>query len=166
MCDNEGSIKGALVEVINALMSALPNERKLAEQQLDALQVTEGKFQLYFFQIEGIISILLRIRNETFLFSNHFLSIDIFTEYGVALTELTLEQNGILQVRQMAALLLKQYVDTHWTSCSEKFKGPETSPAAKATIRSMLPHGLRESISKVRKKEMQNCNNHILKVVL
>ena len=42
MCDNEGSIKGALVEVINALMSALPNERKLAEQQLDALQVTEG----------------------------------------------------------------------------------------------------------------------------
>ena len=84
----------------------------------------------------------------------------------MALTELTLEQNGILQVRQMAALLLKQYVDTHWTSCSEKFKGPETSPAAKATIRSMLPHGLRESISKVRKKEMQNCNNHILKVVL
>ena len=93
---------------------------------------------------------MLRIRNDTFLFSNHSLSIDIFTEYGVALTELTLEQNGILQVRQMAALLLKQYVDTHWTSCSEKFKGPETSPAAKATIRSMLPHGLRESISKVR----------------
>ena len=43
MCDAEGSIKGALVEVINALMSAMPNERKLAEQQLDALQVTEGK---------------------------------------------------------------------------------------------------------------------------
>ena len=49
MCDNEGSIKGALVEVINALMSPLPNERKLAEQQLDALQVTEGNFLLNFF---------------------------------------------------------------------------------------------------------------------
>ena len=72
MCDNEGSIKGALVEVINALMSALPNERKLAEQQLDALQVTEGNFQIYLFRIEGIISILLRIRNDTF-FQQSFL---------------------------------------------------------------------------------------------
>jgi hypothetical protein len=67
------------------------------------------------------------------------------------LTELTLDPNGMLQVRQMAALLLKQYVDTHWTSLAEKFKGPETSPQAKATIRNMLPHGLKESISKVRK---------------
>ena len=73
----------------------------------------------------------------------------LFTEFGVALTELTLEQDGVLQIRQMAALLLKQYVDTHWTSLSEKFKGPETTPAAKATIRNMLPHGLKESISKV-----------------
>ena len=72
-------------------------------------------------------------------------------EYGVVLTELTLQHDGILQIRQMAALLLKQYVDTHWTSTSEKFKGPETSPQAKATIRQMLPHGLKESISKVRK---------------
>ena len=58
MCDNEGSIKGALVEVINALMSPLPNERKLAEQQLDALQVTEGNFLLNFFQIKETISII------------------------------------------------------------------------------------------------------------
>lgn len=71
-------------------------------------------------------------------------------EYGIALTELTLEHDGQLQVRQMAALLLKQYVDTHWSSLSEKFKGPETSALAKASIRNMLPHGLRESISKVK----------------
>ena len=72
-----------------------------------------------------------------------------FSEYGVALTELTLSHDGVLQIRQMAALLLKQYVDTHWSASSEKFKSPETTPQAKATIRQMLPHGLKESISKV-----------------
>jgi len=112
MCENDGSIKIALCEVVTALMSPDPNERILAEHQIDALQVTE--------------------------------------EYGVALTELTLEHDGLLQIRQMTALLLKQYVDTHWSSLGEKFKGPETSPAAKVTIKNMLPHGLKESISKVR----------------
>ena len=43
MCEQEGSIKVALCEVVTALMSADLNERKLAEQQLEALQVTEGK---------------------------------------------------------------------------------------------------------------------------
>ena len=75
---------------------------------------------------------------------------NFFSEYGIALTELTLQHDGMLQIRQMAALLLKQYVDTHWSSVGEKFKGPETSPQAKASIRQMLPHGLKESISKVR----------------
>ena len=69
------------------------------------------------------------------------------------MTELTLQHDGMLQIRQMAALLLKQYVDTHWSSVGEKFKGPETSPQAKASIRQMLPHGLKESISKVRNNE-------------
>ena len=43
MCENDGSIKIALCEVVTALMSPDPNERKLAEHQIDALQVTEGK---------------------------------------------------------------------------------------------------------------------------
>ena len=43
MSEQEGSIKVALCEVVTALMSADLNERKLAEQQLEALQVTEGK---------------------------------------------------------------------------------------------------------------------------
>jgi hypothetical protein len=45
----------------------------------------------------------------------------------VALTELTLEHDGLLQIRQMTALLLKQYVDTHWSSLGEKFKGRKIS---------------------------------------
>ena len=46
MCENDGSIKIALCEVVTALMSPDPNERKLAEHQIDALQVTEGKQNL------------------------------------------------------------------------------------------------------------------------
>ena len=46
--------------------------------------------------------------------------------------------------------MLKQYIDVHWCCDSEKFRAPETSPAAKQQIRNMLPMGLKESISKVR----------------
>ena len=43
MADQEGSIKVTLAEVITALMSQNPNERKIAEQQLEALQMIDGK---------------------------------------------------------------------------------------------------------------------------
>lgn len=71
---------------------------------------------------------------------------------------------------QLASVILKQYVETHWCSQSEKFRPPETTdkvsgshliwppltltltppPQAKAAIRELLPGGLREAISKVR----------------
>ena len=72
-----------------------------------------------------------------------------FLDYGVLLTELTLQPDGSPPLRQMAALLLKKYVDTHWYPEAEKFQAPEAAPQAKASIRNMLPHGLNESISKV-----------------
>ena len=46
--------------------------------------------------------------------------------------------------------MLKQYIDVHWSAESDKFRAPETTPAAKQSIRHMLPLGLKESISKVR----------------
>ena len=73
-----------------------------------------------------------------------------FVDYGVHLTELTLSPGGPLPLRQLSSLLLKQYVDTHWSELSDKFTPPEAPPAAKAAIRNILPHGLKESISKVR----------------
>ena len=85
-----------------------------------------------------------------------------FSEYGIHLTEITLEVDGHLPLRQMAALLLKQYVDAHWSSEAEKFKEPEATPKAKASIRAMLPIGLKESISKVSGNKT-NCELDILK---
>ena len=83
-------ICGALAEVICNLISATDvNERQVAEQQLQALQVTE--------------------------------------EYGIFLTELTLDTNGQFALRQMAGVLLEQYVDVHWCTDADKFKEPEAS---------------------------------------
>ena len=77
-------------------------------------------------------------------------ALEVTDEFGVCLTELVLDGAGQLAVRQLAAVMLKQYIDVHWSNESEKFRPPETSAAAKQSIRNMLPLGLKESISKVR----------------
>ncbi|XP_061795398.1 importin-9 [Nerophis lumbriciformis] len=76
--------------------------------------------------------------------------LEVTEEFGVHLAELTVDPQGALAIRQLASVILKQYVETHWCSQSEKFRPPETSEQAKAAIRALLPNGLRESISKVR----------------
>lgn len=52
-------------------------------------------------------------------------------------------------MRQLASVLLKQYVETHWCNYSSTFQPPETTEHAKVTIKELLPLGLKESISKV-----------------
>uniref|UniRef100_A0A8C6Y9C8 Importin 9 n=1 Tax=Naja naja TaxID=35670 RepID=A0A8C6Y9C8_NAJNA len=76
--------------------------------------------------------------------------LEVTEEFGVHLAELTVDPQGALAIRQLASVILKQYVETHWCSQSEKFRPPETTERAKAAIRELLPNGLRESISKVR----------------
>ena len=48
-------------------------------------------------------------------------------EFGVHLAELTVDQDGPLAVRQLASVLLKQYVEAHWSSLSEKVRPPVAS---------------------------------------
>uniref|UniRef100_A0AAZ3RJ72 Importin N-terminal domain-containing protein n=1 Tax=Oncorhynchus tshawytscha TaxID=74940 RepID=A0AAZ3RJ72_ONCTS len=76
--------------------------------------------------------------------------LEVTEEFGVHLSELTVDPQGALAIRQLASVILKQYVETHWCSLSEKFRPPETTDRAKAAIRQLLPGGLREAISKVR----------------
>lgn len=72
-------------------------------------------------------------------------------EYGVILTEVTIELNCQQEIRQLASVLLKQYVDSHWSSLSEeKFKPPEATEQVKAFIRCNLPSGLKDDSSKIR----------------
>jgi len=77
-------------------------------------------------------------------------ALEVTDDFGVLLCELTLEPSSPLAVRQLAAVLLKQYIDVHWSQDTEKFRHPETPQSAKNAIRQMLPIGLKESISKVR----------------
>ncbi|XP_041083190.1 importin-9-like [Polyodon spathula] len=76
--------------------------------------------------------------------------LEVTEEFGVHLAELTVDPQGALAIRQLASVILKQYVETHWCAQSEKFRPPETTDRAKGAIRELLPSGLRESISKVR----------------
>ena len=77
-------------------------------------------------------------------------ALEVTDEFGVCLTEVVLDTGGGLGLRQLAAVMLKQYIDVHWSVDSDKFRPPETSGVAKQAIRNMLPMGLKESISKVR----------------
>ncbi|XP_053312848.1 importin-9 [Spea bombifrons] len=76
--------------------------------------------------------------------------LEVTEDFGVHLAELTVDPQGALAIRQLASVVLKQYVENHWCSQSERFRLPETTERAKAAIRQLLPRGLRESISKVR----------------
>ncbi|KFM58485.1 Importin-9, partial [Stegodyphus mimosarum] len=76
--------------------------------------------------------------------------LEVTDEFAIHLTELMLDAHAPLAVRQLASILLKQYVESHWSANSEKFRPPETTPEAKAAVRAMLPMGLHESISKLR----------------
>ncbi|KAJ9582618.1 hypothetical protein L9F63_023037 [Diploptera punctata] len=106
------SLKEALYDTLNGILSPHQNVRIAAEQRIQALEVTE--------------------------------------DFGIHLTEFTLDPGGSLALRQLASVLLKQYVETHWCSYADKFRPPETLEHAKVTIKGLLPHGLKESISKVR----------------
>lgn len=76
-------------------------------------------------------------------------ALEVTEEFGIHLTEFVIDPNGHLPIRQLASILLKQYVETHWSSMAEKFRAPEIKYTTKEKIKELLPIGLRESISKV-----------------
>lgn len=110
--DVSRSLKEALCEALNAILSPSQEIRTNAEEQLKILEVTD--------------------------------------DFCVHLAELTVDPQCPFAIRQLASVLLKQYVDTHWSRNSEKFRQPEATDEAKATIRNLLPLGLKESLSKLR----------------
>lgn len=110
--DVSRTLKEALCEALNAILSHSQEIRTNAEEQLKILEVTD--------------------------------------DFCVHLAELTVDPQSPFAIRQLASVLLKQYVDTHWSRNSEKFRQPEATDEAKATIRNLLPLGLKESLSKLR----------------
>ncbi|XP_006628350.1 importin-9 [Lepisosteus oculatus] len=100
--------------------------------------------------IETLTAILSPVQEVRAAAEEQIKVLEVTEEFGVHLAELTVDTQGALAIRQLASVILKQYVETHWCAQSEKFRPPETTDRAKAAIRQLLPGGLRESISKVR----------------
>ncbi|OXU19363.1 hypothetical protein TSAR_015966 [Trichomalopsis sarcophagae] len=99
---------------------------------------------------ETLSGILAAERDDRQAAEQRLTALEVTEEFGVHLTEFVVDPNGPLAIRQLASVLLKQYVENHWSPLAEKFSLPEIKTHIKQTIKSLLPLGLRESISKVR----------------
>ncbi|KAM5301406.1 importin-9 isoform 4-T4 [Glossophaga mutica] len=109
--------------------------------------VAQGLKEALVDTLTGILSPVQEVRAAA---EEQIKVLEVTEEFGVHLAELTVDPQGALAIRQLASVILKQYVETHWCAHSEKFRPPETTERAKVVIRELLPSGLRESISKVR----------------
>ncbi|XP_054569111.1 importin-9 [Eptesicus fuscus] len=109
--------------------------------------VAQGLKEALVDTLTGILSPVQEVRAAA---EEQIKVLEVTEEFGVHLAELTVDPQGALAIRQLASVILKQYVETHWCAHSEKFRPPETTERAKIFIRELLPSGLRESISKVR----------------
>lgn len=63
---------------------------------------------------------------------------------------LIVDQSVEFSIRQLAGVMFKQYVESHWNSSAEKFKEPEINEAVKLRIKQILPSGLADQSSKIR----------------
>ncbi|XP_014226258.1 importin-9 isoform X1 [Trichogramma pretiosum] len=77
-------------------------------------------------------------------------ALEVTEEYGIYLTQFVVDPSGSPPKRQLASVLLKQYVENHWSSLSNTFRPPELKPLIKAKIKELLILGLKEPLSKVR----------------
>ena len=70
--------------------------------------------------------------------------------FGVVLAKVTLAQEVAPGVRQLAAVLLKQHVKTHWHEGGEKFEPPVVPDTEKQAIRDALLRCLSDPVPAIR----------------
>lgn len=84
---------------------------------------------------------------------NNGLIVSIIKGYGVFLAEFTMNQSFDLSLRQLASVMLKKYVEDHWSNEENVNAMPGTVVApnqSKEMIRKILPNGLYDPNSKIR----------------
>ncbi|XP_018331557.1 importin-9 isoform X2 [Agrilus planipennis] len=69
-------------------------------------------------------------------------ALEVTEEYGIYLLEIILSSDEATEERQMAAVLLRQYVHIHWCKDEKEFLLPVVSDYVKDKIRALLPSGL------------------------
>ncbi|XP_019850616.1 PREDICTED: importin-9-like [Amphimedon queenslandica] len=105
------ALRSVVLSSFSTILSGDQQERKNAEEELRALEVTEG--------------------------------------FGLVLVEITLMTDGPIACRQLASVILKQYVKSHWSEESGEYSVPP-SEDAKSVIRELLLRGLADPLSKIR----------------
>jgi len=67
--------------------------------------------------MEGTLSPEGLVRNAA---EERLKALEVTEHFGTDLMEIILEVTYLPPLRQLASVLLRQYVDTHWTSLAEK----------------------------------------------
>uniref|UniRef100_A0ACD6AEW2 Uncharacterized protein n=1 Tax=Avena sativa TaxID=4498 RepID=A0ACD6AEW2_AVESA len=70
--------------------------------------------------------------------------------YGAALTKVTINKEVPFGLRQLAAVLLKQFIKHHWEEQEENFVPPVVSASEKVVVRQLLLTSLDDSNGKIR----------------
>lgn len=118
-----------MYEELQNILSPDSNVRKSAEERLSQLKFTEG--ECFEGMQRGYVLIVFT---------------GTFAGYGVYLSEFTMNPSFELGLRQLAAVMLKKYVESSWSSNDET----QTCEQAKKMIKSILPNGLCDPNSKIR----------------
>ncbi|KAL1950948.1 hypothetical protein VTO73DRAFT_97 [Trametes versicolor] len=71
-------------------------------------------------------------------------------EAALGLSQLILTSNADLSLRQSAAIVLRKYVNEHWSPYFSQFKGSAPPPEIKTQIRQAVFQGLSDPIRKIR----------------
>ena len=67
------------------------------------------------------------------------------------LVNILIDQSNDFGIRQLAGVLFKQFVEAHWSQNSEKFVEPEIDAQIKLRVKELLPIGINDTNSKIRK---------------
>ncbi|KAH3742765.1 ARM repeat superfamily protein [Pelomyxa schiedti] len=70
--------------------------------------------------------------------------------YAHELCAITIDPNEQAHIRQLAGILLKNFVKHHWSSLSKDFRDPQLQDEEKALIKQMIPRALADPQSKIR----------------
>ena len=70
--------------------------------------------------------------------------------YASCLTRITLEVAVPLEVRQLAAVVLRQFIRIHWSESADSFTEPAPSENEKAAVRAVLTNGLSDETPRIR----------------
>lgn len=143
------SIKQALYEELQNILSPDKETRVGAEGKMKHLEITEGTFKS-----SSTAQNQCRFKRSYFLKIISFFCCPQFLGYGVYLAEIIMNQSFEMALRQLACVMLTKYVEDHWyvTDPVDPMGGMAVvaGDQAKQMIRKILPNGLYDPNSKIR----------------